>query len=90
MGGVRPAKSQYRGIYRVPIVIYKITCKMMNKICYIGNTQQHFKNRTRGHFQDVKKLLKKEAHSDSCTQDTSPAFGPGRGAASPIPGAYAA
>jgi hypothetical protein len=46
------------------IVIYRITCKMMNKI-YIGNMQQHFKMGMRGHFQDVKKLMEKGVHSDS-------------------------
>jgi hypothetical protein len=35
-------KRQYGGIYRVLIVIHKITCKMTNKI-YIGNMQQNFK-----------------------------------------------
>jgi hypothetical protein len=30
-------KCQYGGVCRVPIVIYKITCKMTNKI-YIGET----------------------------------------------------
>jgi hypothetical protein len=37
-------KCQYRGVCRVSIIIYKITCNMMNKI-YIGNTQQNFKKR---------------------------------------------
>jgi hypothetical protein len=77
----RLGKCHYRGIYRVPIVVYKITCKMMNKI-YIGNTQHHFKNRMRGHFQDVKKLLEKGVHQTP-TQDTLSAFVPARGAPSP-------
>jgi hypothetical protein len=46
-------RCQYGGVCRVPIVIYKITCKMTNKIC-IGNTQQTFKKRMTGPFQDVK------------------------------------
>ena len=52
-GGRGPNKCQYRNVCRVPIVIYRVTCKMTNKI-YIGNTQQHFKMRMKGHFQDVK------------------------------------
>jgi hypothetical protein len=40
---------------------------MMNKI-YIGNTQQHFKMRMRGHFQDIKQLVEKGVHSDSYAQ----------------------
>ena len=57
-------KCQYGGMCRVPIVVYKITCKMTNKI-YIGNTQQNFKKRMAGHFQDVKKLMEKGILSDS-------------------------
>jgi predicted DNA-binding transcriptional regulator len=45
----------------MPIVIYRITCKMMNKI-YISNMQQHFKMRMKAHFQDVKKLMEKGVH----------------------------
>jgi hypothetical protein len=63
-GGRGPGKCQYGGHCRMPIVIYRITCKMMNKV-YIGNTQQHFKTRMKGHFQDVKKLMEKGVHSDS-------------------------
>jgi hypothetical protein len=46
-------RCQYGNMCRVPIVIYKITCKMTNKI-YIENTQQNFKKRMTGHFQDVR------------------------------------
>jgi hypothetical protein len=35
-------KCQYGSVCRVPTIIYKITCKMTNKI-YIGKTQQYFK-----------------------------------------------
>jgi hypothetical protein len=62
-GGRGPRKCQYGDFCRMPIVVYKVTCKMMNKF-YIGNTQQHLKSRMRGHFQDVKKLMEKEVHSD--------------------------
>jgi hypothetical protein len=48
--------SVWKHMCRVPIVIYKITCKMTNKI-YIGNTQQNFKKRMTGHFQDVRTLI---------------------------------
>jgi hypothetical protein len=54
-------KYQYGGVCRVPIIIYKITCKMTNKIC-IGNTQQKFKKRMAGHFQEVNKLMEKGVH----------------------------
>jgi hypothetical protein len=46
---------------------------MTNKI-YIGNTQQNFKKRMTGHFQDVKKLMEKGVHSDSYARH-SPVFG---------------
>jgi hypothetical protein len=54
-----PSSSPYdcttipSSICRVPIVIYKVTCKMTNKI-YMG---------MRGHFQDVKKLMEKGVHA---------------------------
>jgi hypothetical protein len=57
-------RCQYGNMCRVPIVIYKITCKMANKI-YIGNTQQTFKKHMMGHFQDVRTLMGKGVHSDS-------------------------
>jgi hypothetical protein len=57
-------KCQYGGFCRMLIVIYRVTCKMTNKI-YIGNTQQHFKMRMSSHFQDVKKLMEKGIHLDS-------------------------
>jgi hypothetical protein len=53
-------KCQYGGVCRVLIVVYKIT-KMTN----IRNTQQNFKKRMAGHFQDFKKLMEKGVHSDS-------------------------
>jgi hypothetical protein len=37
-------KCQYGGICRVSIIIYKITCKMTNKI-YIGNMEQKNKEK---------------------------------------------
>jgi hypothetical protein len=60
-------RCQYGNMCKVPIVIYKITCKMTNKI-YIGNTQQNFKKRMTGHFQDVRTLTGKGGvHLDSNT-----------------------
>jgi hypothetical protein len=76
-------KCQYGGVCRVPIVIYKITCKMTNKI-YIGNTQQNFKKRMAGHFQDVKKLMETAVHSDSYARHFASIWP--RGAAAPSPG----
>ncbi len=75
-------KCQYGGVCRVTIVIYKITCKMTNKI-YVGNTQQNFKTRMASHFQDVKKLMEKGFHSDSYASFASIWH---RGAAAPLPG----
>jgi hypothetical protein len=58
---------------------------MTNKI-YIGNTQQHFKMRMKGHFQDIKKLMEKGVRSDSYTQHFAGIWP--RGAAVPTPGMY--
>jgi hypothetical protein len=55
---------QYGNFCRVPIVVYKVKCKTTGKI-YIGKTQQYFKNRMRGHFQDVKQIVEKNVYSDS-------------------------
>jgi hypothetical protein len=63
-GGRGPGKCQYGKYCRMPIIIYRITFKLTNKI-YIGNTQQHFKMRMGGHFQDIKQLMEKGVHSDS-------------------------
>ena len=60
----KTSQCDYGGVCRVPIVIYKITCKSTGKI-YIGNTQQNFKKRMMGHFQDVRQLIKKDIPSDS-------------------------
>ncbi len=57
-------KCGYGDVCRVPVVVYKITCKRTNKV-YIGNTQNHLKTRMRGHFQNVKELYKKGKTSDS-------------------------
>jgi predicted GIY-YIG superfamily endonuclease len=35
-----------------------------NKKIYIGNTQQNFKKRMAGHFQDIKKLMEKGVQVD--------------------------
>jgi hypothetical protein len=82
-GGRGPGKCQCRDFCRMPIIIYRITCKMMNNI-YIGNTQQHFKIQTKGHFQDVKKLRKKRVHSDSYARYFTGIWP--RGAAAPTSG----
>jgi hypothetical protein len=76
-------KCQYGNMCRVPIVIYKITCKMTNKI-YIGNTQQNFKKRMTGHFQDVRTLMGKGVHSDSYARHFAGIWP--RGAEIPTPG----
>jgi hypothetical protein len=66
-GARRPGKWQYRGHSTMLIIIYRTTCKMTNKI-YIGNTQQHFRMRMKGHFQDIKKLMEKGVHPNSHAQ----------------------
>jgi hypothetical protein len=53
----------------IPIVIYRITCNMTNKI-YIGNKQHHFKMQMKGYFQNLKKLMEKGVHSDSALHQT--------------------
>jgi hypothetical protein len=55
---------QYDNICRIPIMIYKVTCSATGKI-YIRNTQQFFKSRMKGHFQDVKTLVNNGIHSNS-------------------------
>ena len=76
-------KCQYGGICRVPIVVYKITCTLTKKV-YIGNTQQNFKKRMAGHFQDVKRLMDKGEHSNSYAKHFAGIWP--RGAAAPSPG----
>jgi hypothetical protein len=74
---------QYGNVCRVPIVVYKVKCKTTGKI-YIGNTQQYFKNRMRGHFQDVKQIVENNVYSDSYAKH----FGEQvpKGAKAPTPG----
>jgi hypothetical protein len=47
---------------------------MTNKI-YIGNTQQNFKKRIMGHFQDIKKLMERKKFTPTSTLDISLVFG---------------
>ena len=54
----------YQGHCRKSVIVYKVTCKCCN-MYYIGNTQQQYKNRMGGHFNDVQKLLSKDIKSDS-------------------------
>jgi hypothetical protein len=58
---------------------------MTDKIC-IGNTQQNFKKRMAGHFQDVKKLKEKGVHLDSYARHFSGIWP--RGAAAPSSGMH--
>jgi hypothetical protein len=81
--GRGPGKRQYGGLCRMPIVVYRITCKKTNKI-YIGNTQQLFEMRMKGHFQDVKKLMEIRFHSDSYTRHFTGIWP--REASPPMPG----
>jgi hypothetical protein len=76
------SKCQYGGICRVPIVIYKIICKITNKI-YIRDTQQNFKKRMTGPFQDIKKLMEKGVHLDSYARHVASIWPRGAAALSP-------
>jgi hypothetical protein len=58
---------QHGNICRVPVAVYKVKCKNLGKI-YIGNTQQFFKARLRGHIQDVTQYVEKNIFSDSYTK----------------------
>jgi hypothetical protein len=79
-----PTKScQYGNICRVPVVVYKVKCNTLGKI-YMGNIQQFFKARMRGHFQDVKQYVEKHIFSYSYAKH----FGGmvPKGAQAPTPG----
>jgi hypothetical protein len=76
-------QCNYGKVCREPVVIYKVKCELTNKF-YIGNTQQFFKNRMRGHFQDVKQYVEKNVLSDSYARH-SEGLVP-KGAKSPTPG----
>ena len=54
----------YKGNCRRKYIVYEVTCKLCNN-CYVGNTQQTFKDRMNGHFNDVQKLVCKKVQSDS-------------------------
>jgi hypothetical protein len=76
-------QCNYGKVCREPVVIYKLKCELTNKF-YIGNTQQFFKNRMQGHFQDVKQYVEKNVLSNSYARH----FGGlvPKGAKSPTPG----
>ena len=67
----RPGKGDkgcgYNNICRNRMIVYENTCLNTGKQ-YIGQTQQHFKKRMEGHFQDTQKLLCKQIKSDSCAK----------------------
>ena len=54
----------YNNQCKVPCVVYKATCIKTGAI-YIGNTQQYFKDRMKGHYQDVRNLVRHNVLSDS-------------------------
>ena len=49
---------------RQSVVIYKATCKCCGQY-YIGNTQQHLKERMNNHFQDTVRQIKYNINSDT-------------------------
>ena len=52
-------KCIFNGQCRTTCVIYELQCKISKKK-HIGQTQQHLKERTNQHFNDVVKLKKKK------------------------------
>ena len=54
----------YNKICRMPMVVYKGTCKN-TKMSYIGNTQNHLKKRMQQHFGQVNEVLKTGKKSDT-------------------------
>ena len=57
-------KCNYDGICRNRVIVYEVKCTITGK-SHIGQTQQNFKNRMQGHFNDVQKLHCKKIKSDS-------------------------
>ena len=60
-------KCIYNSKYRSSILIYKATCKHCG-CYYIGNTQQHLKNRMNQHFSELINLVNKSETSDYFAQ----------------------
>ena len=60
----RGGQCGYNNVCRTPIVVYKVECKMTNKV-YIGSTQQHFKTRMQHHYAETRALQKTGKRSDS-------------------------
>ena len=56
-------KCVYNGECRTPVIVYEIKCKDCGAK-YIGNTQQHFKNRMKQHYDDVGKFFRKGTQTD--------------------------
>jgi hypothetical protein len=80
-----PTKScQHGNVCRVPVVVYKVKCNTLGKIC-ICNTQQFFKARMRGLFQDVKQYVEKHICSDSYAKQSG-GMVPPQVAQAPTPG----
>mgnify|MGYP001787478984 FL=1 len=73
--GERNGACNYNNICRKSIVVYKVECNNTGKI-YIGNTQQHFKNRMKAHFCDVQQLINKGVKSDSYARHFATQFDP--------------
>ena len=57
-------KCNYDGMCRDRVIVYEVICGITGK-SYIGQTQQNFKKRMQGHFNDVQKLHNKKIKSDS-------------------------
>jgi len=62
-----------KGNCQKQIIICKAMCLMTGKHC-IGNTQQTFKDRMKGHFCGVQQLVSKGSESDSCASHFGPLF----------------
>ena len=60
---------------KVPCVVYKATCIKTGAI-KVGNTQQFFKDRMNGHYQDVRNLVRHNVLSDSFARFFARSFKP--------------
>ena len=65
----------YNNQCKVPCVVYKATCLKTGAV-YIGNTQQFFKERMNGHYQDVRSLVRHNVLSDSFARSFARHFKP--------------
>ena len=61
---IKDIQCPYGGKCRETFINYEVKCKETGRR-YIGTTQQTFKNRMAGHFNDIQKMITKNLRSDS-------------------------